>query len=67
MPRESLSLALVDIQYLGFAPSSPFFRIFGRMVDLPCPGEVGNVHQAVNALVETDEGSELRKVPDASR
>ena len=60
------ALVLVDGEDLHVDLLS-LLQHLGRMVDPPRPGHVGDVDQAVDAVLQLDEGAEVRQVADLAR
>ena len=66
MPSENFSFSLSIFSTIA-STSSPFLNCSRRVLDLLGPGDVGDVHQAVDALFEADEDPEVGDVADLAR
>ena len=66
MPSENFSFSL-SILSTTASTSSPFLNFSRRVLDLLGPGDVGDVHEAVDALLDADEDAEVGDVADRAR
>ena len=61
-----LLVLLVDLQHDGLDLVA-LLEHLARVLDLLGPGDVGDVHQAVDALLDLDEDAEVGDVADLAR